>query len=191
MRKRPDPRALVALAIASSFLVTACVTTGQKEGESATALEAIKARLKRAPATAPAAAPASKPAAAPASEPAAAPAPAPSPSPPPSNANWTLISDQPFSYFPKGLPKDSLTDHLHGEWVNSGDGSSRWFVPKGGHGGRSEKELQAEALSLRTAADQTQQAQNKTRSGSASSASSFASGLLDRLPKRAAKENNE
>ena len=61
------------------------------------------------------------------------------------------------------MPKDAATDHLNGEWVHSGDRSAKWFVPKGGIGTRTEKELLAEALSMRTQADGAPQARQENR----------------------------
>ena len=82
---------------------------------------------------------------------------APPPPAPPSGAGWILISENPSTFFPKSMPKDAATDHLNGEWVHSGDRSAKWFVPKGGIGTRTEKELQTEALSMRTQADEAPQ----------------------------------
>jgi hypothetical protein len=94
--------------------------------------------------------------------------------PPPSNANWTLISENPFSYLPKELPKDSPTDHLNGEWVQSTDNNSRWFIPKGGTGERTDDQLRSEAFSMRAHADNTPLANQD---------STLRSGLLRRFHK--------
>ena len=141
MRKRPDLILLAAVATISSFTVTACVTTLttptplSKRGAAAT--EAGSATR---------------------SDPGPAPAPA-----APTSKNWTRISENPSSVVPSGLPKEAPTDHLHGEWLQTQDGSTRWFVPKGGFGKRSEDELRNEAYSMRSTADESSQVSRERR----------------------------
>ena len=83
--------------------------------------------------------------------------------PPPTSENWTRISQDPFSFVPRGMPEEAPTDHLSGEWLQSQDGSARWFVPKGGFGKRSEKELRSEAYSMRSKADESSLASKEKR----------------------------
>lgn len=80
-----------------------------------------------------------------------------------SNKNWARISENPSSFVPRGLPKDAPADHLSGEWLQTQDGSTRWFVPKGGFGKRSEDELRSEAYSMRRTADESSQAGRERR----------------------------
>ena len=70
--------------------------------------------------------------------------------PAPSHAGWYQVTEQPPTYYPIGLSKDSETDYRHGDWVRAGDDGTRWFVPVHGVGTRSAKSLRSEALAMAT-----------------------------------------
>lgn len=45
-------------------------------------------------------------------------------------AKWVMVSSQPPTYYPRGVPADFPTDHWSGEWVITGDErGTRYFIP--------------------------------------------------------------
>ena len=67
------------------------------------------------------------------------------------SGNWKRVSDDPPTYFPKGLAAGSSTQPWDGSWVNSGDEKgTRFFVPARAVGGVSAKTLSAEAHAAMT-----------------------------------------
>jgi hypothetical protein len=69
---------------------------------------------------------------------------------PPAPSDWYLVSNDPPTYFPKGIPADSPTSYKHGEWVYGGQNSERWFLPRKGLDQRKRQELREEALAMQT-----------------------------------------
>ena len=70
----------------------------------------------------------------------------------PDQGRWYLVSENPPTYFPVGVPEEAETDFWHGEWVNAGENDARWFIPKMGVNGRTEAKLRDEALLMMTSA---------------------------------------
>lgn len=60
--------------------------------------------------------------------------------------NWYLVSREPPTFYPKGLPEDAPTEGGHGEWVEARNRTVRWFVPYGGVGELSIEQLRKEAF---------------------------------------------
>ena len=69
---------------------------------------------------------------------------------PPAPSDWYLVSNDPPTYFPKGIPADSPTSYKHGEWVYGGQNSERWFLPAKGLDQRKRQRLRDEALAMQT-----------------------------------------
>ena len=69
------------------------------------------------------------------------------------NPGWVLVAEEPPTFFPAGLPKDAPTNYRHGEWVKAGRRGTKWFIPRGGIGERSEASLREEALAATTRAE--------------------------------------
>ena len=65
-------------------------------------------------------------------------------------AKWVMVSSQPPTYYPRGVPADCPTDHWSGEWVITGDErGTRYFIPLHGLDGKRQA-LVHDALAARS-----------------------------------------
>lgn len=65
--------------------------------------------------------------------------------------HWVKVTARPPTYYPRGVPADTSTDHWSGEWVDTGDDlGTRYFIPLHGLGGVDRRSLVQEALAARS-----------------------------------------
>jgi hypothetical protein len=63
---------------------------------------------------------------------------------------WTKVSDHPPTWYPRGIPADSPTDHTSGDWIYTEDADGIcFFIPRRGLEEEHRKILLAEALAAR------------------------------------------
>lgn len=63
------------------------------------------------------------------------------------NGKWVLASKDPAIFHPQGLEN---ANYQNGKWIATMDPDVKWFIPSGGVDGRSEADLEKEALAMRS-----------------------------------------